>query len=162
MRNPLKSPFTALFIPAAHGGYCGFVAEVPGAHAQGATLDETRENLREALALMFHFHYEDTRRFLSEDAPGAFLIEEPFVPNPAAVQAVAARASRLRKIQTLMAGDTEHCPECGSDFNPRDLGEVFFHAFGHREANRDRAQGFEFAGEADPDAWAYEEPEGET
>ncbi len=33
-------------------GYIGFVEELPGANTQGATLEETRENLREAVALV--------------------------------------------------------------------------------------------------------------
>jgi predicted RNase H-like HicB family nuclease len=33
-------------------GYVGFVEELPGANTQGATLDETRANLREAVELV--------------------------------------------------------------------------------------------------------------
>ncbi len=33
-------------------GYIGFVEELPGANTQGATLEETRENLKEAVALV--------------------------------------------------------------------------------------------------------------
>ena len=33
-------------------GYIGFVEELPGANTQGATLDETRANLREAILLV--------------------------------------------------------------------------------------------------------------
>jgi predicted RNase H-like HicB family nuclease len=33
-------------------GYIGFVEELPGANTQGATLEEARENLREAVALV--------------------------------------------------------------------------------------------------------------
>ena len=32
-------------------GYVGFVEELPGANTQGATLEETRENLKEAVVL---------------------------------------------------------------------------------------------------------------
>ena len=32
------------------GGYIGFVEELPGANTQGATLAETRLNLREAIS----------------------------------------------------------------------------------------------------------------
>ena len=33
-------------------GYIGFVEELPGANAQGATLDEARESLKEAVELI--------------------------------------------------------------------------------------------------------------
>ena len=33
-------------------GYIGFVEELPGANTQGATLEETRKNLSEAVALL--------------------------------------------------------------------------------------------------------------
>jgi predicted RNase H-like HicB family nuclease len=33
-------------------GYVGFVEELPGANTQGATLEEARENLREAVELV--------------------------------------------------------------------------------------------------------------
>ena len=33
-------------------GYIGFVEELPGANTQGATLEEARENLKEAVALV--------------------------------------------------------------------------------------------------------------
>jgi predicted RNase H-like HicB family nuclease len=33
-------------------GYIGFVEELPGANTQGVTLEEARENLKEAVALV--------------------------------------------------------------------------------------------------------------
>jgi predicted RNase H-like HicB family nuclease len=33
-------------------GYIGFVEELPGANTQGATIDETRENLKEAVEMI--------------------------------------------------------------------------------------------------------------
>jgi predicted RNase H-like HicB family nuclease len=33
-------------------GYAAFVAELPGANTQGETLDEARENLKEAVQLV--------------------------------------------------------------------------------------------------------------
>ena len=44
--------FTAVFQKAPEGGYIGYVLELPGANTQGETLDETRVNLREAIALV--------------------------------------------------------------------------------------------------------------
>ena len=48
--NEMK--FTAIYEKAEEGGYIGFVAELPGANTQGETLEETRENLKEAVALL--------------------------------------------------------------------------------------------------------------
>ncbi|MCL4842486.1 MAG: type II toxin-antitoxin system HicB family antitoxin [Bryobacteraceae bacterium] len=45
---PLK--LTAVFLKVPEG-YVAFVEELPGANTQGATLDEARTNLQEAVAL---------------------------------------------------------------------------------------------------------------
>lgn len=42
--------------------WIGYVAEVPGANAQGRTLDETRENLREAVELIVATNRELAQR----------------------------------------------------------------------------------------------------
>jgi len=47
-------------------GYIGFVEEVPGANTQGATLEETRENLQEAVTLVL-----GANRQLAGEAAGA-------------------------------------------------------------------------------------------
>jgi predicted RNase H-like HicB family nuclease len=44
--------FTAVFEPAPEGGYTAFVEELPGAISQGETLEEARENLKEAIDLI--------------------------------------------------------------------------------------------------------------
>ena len=54
-------------------GYIAFVEELPGANTQGATLEEARANLREAVTLVV----EANRMFALEDATGADLIREP-------------------------------------------------------------------------------------
>jgi predicted RNase H-like HicB family nuclease len=64
--------FTAVFRKVPEG-YIGFVEEFPGANTQGATLEEARTNLREAVALVV----EANRMFALEDADGAELIREP-------------------------------------------------------------------------------------
>ena len=53
---------TAVFIPVAEG-YVASVEEFPGANTQGKTLDEARENLREAVQLILA-----TNRELAEQA----------------------------------------------------------------------------------------------
>ena len=46
-----KMSFTAVFLKVPEG-YVGFVEELPGANTQGATLEETRKNLKEAVRLI--------------------------------------------------------------------------------------------------------------
>ena len=41
--------YTAIFTPAEEGGWIAQCAEVPGANTQGETLDEARENLKDAI-----------------------------------------------------------------------------------------------------------------
>jgi predicted RNase H-like HicB family nuclease len=53
-------------------GYIGFVEELPGANTQGATIEETRENLKEAIELVI-----EANRFLAKDfADGEGTIRE--------------------------------------------------------------------------------------
>ena len=44
--------FTAVFERADEGGYTAFVEELPGAISQGESLEEARENLKEAIQLI--------------------------------------------------------------------------------------------------------------
>jgi predicted RNase H-like HicB family nuclease len=39
-------------------GYIGFVAELPGANTQGRTLEEARDNLREAVMIVLDTDHE--------------------------------------------------------------------------------------------------------
>lgn len=54
--------WTAVFVEVPEG-YAAFVEELPGANAQGATLDEARENLQEAVELVL-----EANRTLAEEA----------------------------------------------------------------------------------------------
>ena len=47
----MQLQFTAVFQRVPEG-YIGFVEELPGANTQGATLDEARSNLEEAVRLV--------------------------------------------------------------------------------------------------------------
>ena len=64
--------FTAVF-QKVEEGYIGFVEELPGANTQGATLEEARANLREAVTLVL----EANRTLAQEDASGTDVIREP-------------------------------------------------------------------------------------
>ena len=55
-------------------GYIAFVEELPGANTQGETLDETRENLREAVTLVL----EANRELAERKLVGQAVTREPF------------------------------------------------------------------------------------
>ena len=54
-------------------GYLGFVEELPGANTQGATLEETRENLKEAVQLVL----EGNRQLAERAIAGKKVSREP-------------------------------------------------------------------------------------
>lgn len=54
----MQRSFTAVFQPAEEGGYIAWVEELPGANTQGDTLDEARENLKEAIQLILDANRE--------------------------------------------------------------------------------------------------------
>jgi len=49
---------TTVYEEAEEGGYIGYVAELPGANTQGETMEEVRENLAEAIQLIFEANRE--------------------------------------------------------------------------------------------------------
>jgi len=55
--------------------WLGYVEELPGANTQGETLDEARENLREAVQLII----ETNRELLLEQIEGHEIIREPLM-----------------------------------------------------------------------------------
>ena len=65
---------TAVFIEVPEG-YIAFVEELPGANTQGATLDEARENLHEAVAMVL----EANRELAEKSLAGQTVTKEPFV-----------------------------------------------------------------------------------
>ncbi|HEY3388018.1 MAG TPA: type II toxin-antitoxin system HicB family antitoxin [Prolixibacteraceae bacterium] len=44
---------TAVFEPCDEGGFIAYVQEIPGINTQGETLDEAKENLADAVNLVF-------------------------------------------------------------------------------------------------------------
>ena len=60
-------------------GYIGFVEELPGANTQGATLEETRANLQEAV----HLVLEANRTLAQERLRGKEVIRESISASPA-------------------------------------------------------------------------------
>jgi predicted RNase H-like HicB family nuclease len=53
-------------------GYVAFVEELPGANTQGGTLEEARENLKEAVGLII----EANRALAAESVKGEAVIKE--------------------------------------------------------------------------------------
>ncbi|MEM8558688.1 MAG: type II toxin-antitoxin system HicB family antitoxin [Bacteroidota bacterium] len=61
-------------------GYIAFVEELPGANTQGATLDEARANLVEAVEMVL----EANRILAAEELGDADVVREPFTLPAAA------------------------------------------------------------------------------
>ena len=68
----MQIKLTAVFQKVPEG-YIGFVEELPGANTQGATLEEARANLQEAIALVL----EANRVLAEESLAGKDVIREP-------------------------------------------------------------------------------------
>jgi predicted RNase H-like HicB family nuclease len=69
---------TAVYMKVQEG-YVAFIEELPGANTQGETLDEARENLNEAVALVL----EANRVLVEQSLEGATVIRETFAPSAA-------------------------------------------------------------------------------
>ena len=54
-------------------GYIAWVEDLPGANTQGKTLEEAREDLQEAIRLVF----EANRELAEKDLEGSDVIKEP-------------------------------------------------------------------------------------
>ena len=67
----MRNDFTAVF-EQHDDGWIGYVEELPGANTQGATLDEVRENLREAVTLVL----EANRELAEQQITGRNVVKE--------------------------------------------------------------------------------------
>ena len=67
----MKEILTAIFEKSPQG-YIGYVEELPGANTQGATLEETKRNLIEAI----HLVLEANRQLVEETISGKEIIKE--------------------------------------------------------------------------------------
>ncbi|MBI4545879.1 MAG: type II toxin-antitoxin system HicB family antitoxin [Gemmatimonadetes bacterium] len=68
----MQREFTAVFKKVPEG-YVGFVEELPGANTQGATLEEARANLREAVQLVL----DASRALIEEELGQTDIVREP-------------------------------------------------------------------------------------
>jgi len=55
----MKAEFTAIIGAAPEGGYWAICPEIPGANGQGNTIDDTQDNLRQAIELILKDRRED-------------------------------------------------------------------------------------------------------
>lgn len=57
---------TAIYEKAEEGGYIAYVAELPGANTQGETIEEARENLKEAVSLLLECYRDEAEKRLTD------------------------------------------------------------------------------------------------
>jgi predicted RNase H-like HicB family nuclease len=69
----MSMSLTAVYMQVPEG-YIAFLEELPGANTQGATLEEARENLQEAVALVL----ESNRELAEKSIAGQNVVREPF------------------------------------------------------------------------------------
>ena len=74
----MKLTLTAVFRRFPEG-YAAFVEELPGANTQGATLEEARANLAEAVAMVL----QANRELAEEELHGQEVIREPLLLSAA-------------------------------------------------------------------------------
>jgi predicted RNase H-like HicB family nuclease len=74
----MQIPFTAVF-QKTDEWWIGWVEELPGAHTQGKTLDEARENLKEAVTLIL----ETNRELSRQDAGDTPVVREELLVTTA-------------------------------------------------------------------------------
>ena len=72
--EPIRLTLSAVFRRSPQG-YTAFAEELPGANTQGATLEEARANLREAVAMVL----QANRELAEEDLSGQEFIPEPLL-----------------------------------------------------------------------------------
>lgn len=63
----MRNEFTAI-IEKDGDWFIGYCAEIPGANGQGRTIEECRENLAEAIALILEDRREDALRGAPQEA----------------------------------------------------------------------------------------------
>ena len=76
----MELTFTAVFeeVPQTEGGgYCAYVEELPGANTQGETLEDARENLKDAIKLLL----DARREMLGEEVGPHRIIREKISVN---------------------------------------------------------------------------------
>ena len=57
----MKQRYHTIIKPESNGWFVGWVEEIPGTMTHGHSLEECRENLRDALQLMLETHRDEAR-----------------------------------------------------------------------------------------------------
>ena len=96
----MKITLTSVFQKVPEG-YIGYVEELPGANTQGDTLEEARENLKEAIELVL-----EANRQLAEET----LVGENFIAVNAAASHPGAKALRADRAARAAARATNPRP----------------------------------------------------
>lgn len=73
----MKGEFTAIIEAAPEGGYWAICPEVPGANGQGESIEEAKNNLRDAIKLIFEDRRADILCGAIEAVPRHNEIKEP-------------------------------------------------------------------------------------
>ena len=77
MKRKLK--LTAIIQKISEGGYVAFIEEIPGVNTQGETIEETKENLFDALQLSLDFHRQKSSKKLNRLKKGIIREEFEFI-----------------------------------------------------------------------------------
>jgi len=64
----MKAEFTAIIETAPEGGFWAICPEISGANGQGETIEDAKNNLREAIELLLEDRKADILRGLPDDA----------------------------------------------------------------------------------------------
>jgi len=64
MKQKILNTYTAVFVKDGDM-YAAYAEELPGANTQGKTIDEARENLKEAISLIIEANKELSRKSFS-------------------------------------------------------------------------------------------------
>ena len=64
----MRNEFTAIIETAEEGGYFAYCPEISGANGQGETVEECRNDLIKAIALILEDRREDALRGVPQDA----------------------------------------------------------------------------------------------
>jgi len=63
----MRNEFTAIIEAASEGGFFAYCPEILGANGQGETIEECRQNLAAAIALILEDRREDGLRGITDD-----------------------------------------------------------------------------------------------
>jgi len=64
----MKRVYSVVYTPIEDGWYMASVPELPGAVTQGRTMEEAREMVKDAVALLLESYWEDARKDAAENA----------------------------------------------------------------------------------------------